>query len=145
VKEGLVVKVMDFGIARITESTMTATGSVLGTPAYMSPEQFRGQHVDARSDIFSLGVVMYELLTGDRPFKGDLSTLMFQILQNEPRPPVELNASFHPHWNVVVARAMAKNPEERFQTADELATALQTLGTPAFVPSAVPSRPVGPA
>jgi len=141
IKEGLVVKVMDFGIARITESTMTATGSVLGTPAYMSPEQFRGQHVDARSDIFSLGVVMYELLTGDRPFKGDLSTLMFQILQSEPRPPVELKPSFHPHWNAVVARAMAKDPGQRFQTADELAAALQALGTAGFAPPALPSGP----
>jgi serine/threonine-protein kinase len=127
IKEGM--KVMDCAHHRVHDRP----SSVLGTPAYMSPEQFRGQHVDARLTS-SLGVVIYELLTGDRPFKGDLSTLMFQILQNDPRPPVELNASFHPHWNAVVAKAMAKDPAQRFQTADEFAAALQAVGTADFVP-----------
>jgi serine/threonine-protein kinase len=144
IKEGLKVKVMDFGIARITESTLTATGSALGTPAYMSPEQFRGQKVDGRSDIFSMGVVLYELLTGERPFQGDLSTLMFQILQHEPPPPAERNAAVHPDWNAVVARAMAKEPADRFATAEELGAAIRAVGTPAFVPPPTPPRPAPP-
>jgi serine/threonine-protein kinase len=82
------VKVTDFGIARITASSKTKTGVVLGTPSYMSPEQLSGKHVDGRSDIFSLGVMLYEMLTGVRPFRGDsMATLMFQIA-NEPHPDV---------------------------------------------------------
>ena len=82
------VKVTDFGIARITASSKTKTGVVLGTPSYMSPEQLSGKHVDGRSDIFSLGVMLYEMLTGVRPFKGDsMATLMFQIA-NEPHPDI---------------------------------------------------------
>ena len=141
IKEGLQVKVMDFGIARIAESTLTATGSALGTPAYMSPEQFRGQKVDGRADLFSLGVVLYELLTGTRPFQGDLSTLMFQILQHEPPPPMELNTGIHPHWNGVVAKAMAKDPAHRFQSADDFGAAVKGVGTAGFVPPTPPPPP----
>src|SRR4030043_111898 len=82
------VKVMDLGIAKLPPSPITQTGSILGTPTYMSPEQITGQDLDGRSDLFSLGCVFYELLTGTKPFLGStLSTLMYQITQGEPQPP----------------------------------------------------------
>jgi len=125
-----VTKLMDFGIARLVESNMTATGSVLGTPAYMSPEQVTGKKIDARSDVFSLGVVLYELLAGVRPFAGTkITAVMFAILQEEPPPPstVDPGRKVNPEWDPVVAKAMAKNIEERYQSADELANAVRAV------------------
>jgi serine/threonine-protein kinase len=123
-----VVKVMDFGIARIAESEMTRTGSVLGTPAYMSPEQFSGKKVDGRSDIFSLGVVLYELLTRRRPFGGDTATaIMFEILQKEPLPPSQVDAGVSAEWDAVVGKALTKNIDERYQSATDLANAVRAV------------------
>ncbi len=115
------IKVTDFGIARITASSKTKTGVVLGTPSYMSPEQLSGKHVDGRSDLFSLGVMMYELLCGTRPFRGDsMATLMFQIA-NEPHPDIrelrpELPASFASMFDKI----LAKDAETRVKSGSEV-------------------------
>jgi len=118
-------KVGDFGIARIESSNLTQAGSVLGTPAYMSPEQFMGQQVDGRSDIFSAGVILYQFLTGEKPFAGQLTTIMHKVLKEEPIAPSELNVQAPRAFDQVVRKAMAKRPEDRYQTAEEFAGALQ--------------------
>ncbi len=120
------VKVTDFGIARITASSRTRTGVILGTPSYMSPEQLSGKHVDGRSDLFSLGVMTYELLTGHLPFQGDtMATLMYQIA-NEPHPDIrKLDADLPACVRAVIDRALAKNPDQRFQTGEEFSQALR--------------------
>ena len=86
-------KIADFGIARIESSSMTQAGTVLGTPAYMSPEQFMGQVVDARSDIYSSGVLLYQLLTGERPFEGSMSAIMHKALNTEAPSPSEISVT----------------------------------------------------
>lgn len=118
------IKVVDFGIARIESSELTQDGTVLGTPAYMSPEQFRGLVVDRRSDIYSTGVILYQFLTGDRPFLGNPTTLMHKVLSQAPVPPSELNPDVSEALADVVAKAMSKQPEDRFQTAAEFRQAL---------------------
>ncbi|MEO7391036.1 MAG: serine/threonine-protein kinase, partial [Ramlibacter sp.] len=91
------VKVADFGIARVEASELTQTGTVMGTPSYMSPEQFMGHPVDGRSDLFSCGVILYQLLTGEKPFTGEsTTTIMYKVLREEPVPPSELNLSLAP-------------------------------------------------
>ena len=120
------VKVADFGIARIETSELTQAGTMLGTPAYMSPEQFLGQPVDGRSDIFSCGVILYQFLTGEKPFTGTITTIMHKVLKEEPLPPSTLNVTLPPAWDAVVRKAMAKNPVERFQTAAEFGAAIRS-------------------
>jgi serine/threonine-protein kinase len=120
------VKVADFGIARIESSNLTQAGAVLGTPAYMSPEQFMGQTIDGRSDLFSAGVILYQLLTGDKPFTGTLTTIMHKVLKEEPPPPSDLNVQAPRPFDALVTRALAKRPEDRFQTAQEFALAIET-------------------
>jgi len=114
------VKVTDFGIARITASSKTKTGVVLGTPSYMSPEQLSGKHVDGRSDIFSLGVMLYEMLTGVRPFKGDsMATLMFQIA-NEPHPDIREHKSDLPESLAkLIDKMLTKDPETRIASGNQ--------------------------
>ena len=107
-------KIADFGIARIESSSMTQAGTLLGTPAYMSPEQFMGQVVDARTDIYSSGVLLYQLLTGERPFEGGMSAIMHKALNTEPPAPSQLSVTAPPSFDAVVRRAMAKRPEDRF-------------------------------
>jgi serine/threonine-protein kinase len=121
------VKVADFGIARIETSELTQAGTVLGTPAYMSPEQFLGQTVDRRSDLFSCGVILYQFLTGEKPFTGAVTTIMHKVLKEEPLPPSTLNATLPAAWDVVMQKAMAKNPDERFQSAREFADAIRAV------------------
>lgn len=120
------IKVTDFGIARLEFSTLTQTGSRLGTPLCMSPEQFLGKEVDRRSDIFSVGVILYEMLTGERPFPGSsLTTIMHQVLKVEPPLPTELNLMLPPALDAVVRKAIAKRPDERYASAQEFSRALQ--------------------
>jgi serine/threonine-protein kinase len=116
------IKVTDFGIARVMSSSSTKTGAVLGTPSYMSPEQIVGHHVDGRSDLFSLGVVFYELLTGEKPFRGDnITTLMFNITNSTPAP---INKKMAPNIpdNLIsiIERLLAKDREARYQQGREL-------------------------
>jgi len=119
------VKIADFGIARIESSSMTQAGTMMGTPNYMSPEQFMGQIVDARTDIYSAGVLLYQLLTGEKPFEGGLAAMMHKVLNADPPPPSVLSVTAPPALDPVVRKAMAKRPEDRFSTAAAFAQALR--------------------
>lgn len=129
VLEGNIVKVMDFGIARFDKSaSMTQTGTALGTPNYISPEQLRGQPVDRRSDIFSLSVVFYELLTAQKPFKGEtLSALIYSILHTDPPAPSEINLDVPRIFDKIVAKGLVKDPDLRFQKAKDMGDILRKL------------------
>ncbi len=120
------LKITDFGIARITDSSKTKTGMVLGTPSYMSPEQLSGKKVDGRSDLFSLGVMMFQLVTGRLPFQGEsMATLMFKIA-NEPHPkPDTIRPELPRCVTVIINRALAKDPEKRYQTGAQMASDLR--------------------
>jgi predicted Ser/Thr protein kinase len=118
------VKVTDFGIARLEDSDMTQAGMVIGTPAYMSPEQFLGENVDWRTDIYSSGVLLYHVLTGQRPYEGTLATIMHKVLFGAPMLPSQLSTQVTPELDKVVTRAMAKKREDRFQSATEFKTEL---------------------
>src|SRR5689334_15961233 len=111
-------KIADFGIARIESSSITQAGTLLGTPAYMSPEQFMGQVVDARTDIYSSGVLLYQLLTGQRPFEGSFTTIMHKVLYTEPLAPSQLAVTLPRAIDAVVLKAMAKQPQDRYASAD---------------------------
>ena len=120
------VKIMDFGLARMAGSDMTSTGTVMGTPHYMSPEQVRGIKADARSDVFSLGCVFYELLSGHKPFDAEsMHGVLFKVMQEEPPPMAEFAPDLPPMLVQVVERALAKDPAERFQSAGEMLAALR--------------------
>jgi len=116
------VKVTDFGTAKILQfGTAQQTAHVMGTPSYMSPEQVKGRPVDGRSDIFSIGVMLYEMLTGEKPFPGQsITTVIYKIVNEEPIPPRQINPSIHPGLNDIVLRALAKEPEVRYQSCREL-------------------------
>ncbi|MBP1202766.1 serine/threonine-protein kinase [Duganella sp. 1411] len=122
------LKVGDFGVARIESSTLTQTGSMIGTPSYMSPEQFRGETVDGRSDVFSAGVLLYQLLTGVRPFTGSPTIVMQQILNQVPPPPSQLLPSLGTGYDRLVELAMAKAPADRFASARAFLDALVRVG-----------------
>jgi serine/threonine-protein kinase len=122
------VKITDFGIAKIASSNLTTTGQFLGTPNYMSPEQVSGSPVDGRSDIFSLGVVLYELLTRRKPFSGEnLTAISYKIVHEDFTPLAEMSSDVPPEFNPIVARAMAKDPWNRYQRGKDFALALQQL------------------
>ena len=122
------VKITDFGIAKIASSNLTTTGQFLGTPNYMSPEQVSGSPVDGRSDLFSLGVVLYELLTSKKPFQGDnLTAISYKIVHEDFIPPAQVAAEVPVEFNEIVARAMAKDPWNRYQRGKDLALALYQL------------------
>ena len=121
------VKILDFGLARLGDSDMTRTGTVMGTPNYMSPEQIRGQKVDARSDVFSLGAVFYELLCNHRPFEADSAhDVRFQIVEQPPAPIRKWAPEVPPALVLVVERALAKDAARRFADASEMGRALAT-------------------
>jgi eukaryotic-like serine/threonine-protein kinase len=137
--DGSEVKVMDFGIARTTSGdTLTQTAAVLGTASYLSPEQAQGQSVDARTDIYSLGCVLYEMLTGRPPFTGDSPvSIAYKHVKEDPVPPTSLNDDVTPGLEAVVMKMLAKNAANRYQTAHELLEDLErvrqglpTLATP---------------
>lgn len=118
------VKVMDFGIARAisdSSSPMTQTAAVIGTAQYLSPEQARGEQVDARSDVYSLGCVLYEVLTGEPPFKGDSPVAVaYQHVREDPKQPSQVNPAVPPALDSVILKAMSKNPANRYQSAAEM-------------------------
>ncbi|MGH9362232.1 MAG: serine/threonine-protein kinase, partial [Thermoanaerobaculia bacterium] len=124
------VKVADFGIAKVTgQSTeLTVAGSVMGSPQYLSPEQIRGDELDGRSDIFSLGVLLYELLSGKRPFDGDtITTLVYQILHQDPPPISSLRGDLPPRVEKLLDGMLAKDREERLATAGQVAEELAAI------------------
>ncbi|HZX48943.1 MAG TPA: serine/threonine-protein kinase [Nitrospirota bacterium] len=125
------IKITDFGIAHIEDSSatyQTQAGEILGTPAYMSPEQITGQPVDGRTDIFSLGIILYEMITGKRPFGGEgktLATVFNDIMQRTPQDPIKISSSVPERLSGLIMKALQKEPEKRFQTGRELASALK--------------------
>lgn len=137
------VKILDFGLARAArdEAQLTQSGAIVGTPAYMAPEQAQGKPVDARCDLFSLGCVLYRLCTGGAPFKGSdmVSTLMAVATQN-PQPPLEVNRDVPRALSDLVMRLLAKKPEERLQSATEAATHLEQIATSLATPQPMPAR-----
>lgn len=137
------LKIADFGVARLESSEMTRVGTVLGTPAYMAPEQLMGMAVDGRADLFSCGVILYQLLTGSKPFTGGYATIVHKVLHEDPVPPTQLNQALSPAWDAVVRRAMAKQPAERFQTAAEFAAAVNEAAIGDNEPTVLMPRPSG--
>ena len=119
------VKVADFGIAHLESSNLTQVCTVVGTPNYMSPEQIMGLPVDGRSDLFAAGVILYQFVTGERPFAGSSTTTMQKVLKEDPLPPSTLNVQLPPAIDAVVRKALAKRPEDRYATAHDFAQALQ--------------------
>jgi Serine/threonine protein kinase len=115
------IKVADFGIARVMATSKTQTGVVMGTPSYMSPEQIAGKKVDGRSDLFSLGVVLYELIAGERPFNGDsIATLMYNITSSAPPSIKELSPDIPDRLVPILEKLLTKDVEARYQPGKEL-------------------------
>jgi len=121
-------KIADFGIARLEGTEATHTSSITGTPAYMSPEQFKGGAIDKRSDIFSLGAMLYWMTTGHKPFPGEsLSQVSFMVVYKEPIPPLEHDPALPPDVAAVLARCLAKNPDDRYPMAKQLVADLHSI------------------
>jgi predicted Ser/Thr protein kinase len=138
------VKIMDFGIAK-TGGQVTNTGQVLGTPNYMSPEQVKGRALDGRSDLFSLGVILYEMLTGEKPFVGqNVTTIIYKIVNENPITPRDLDVTVHPGLSAIVVKALAKAPDDRYQTGADLVRDLENykLAGPARSGSTIAVGPI---
>jgi serine/threonine-protein kinase len=139
------VKIMDFGIAKsmVAESTLTQTGITLGTASYLAPEQIRGEPVDARTDIFSLGVLAYEFLTYSRPFTGDhISTVLYKIMNESPPSPADVDPALPPELVRIVERALQKDRSNRFASCAEMKASLEAVLEVLSGPVSVPPRPV---
>ena len=136
------LKVTDFGIARLTDSSKTKTGMVLGTPSYMSPEQLAGRRIEGRSDLFSLATSFYQLLCGRLPFEGEsMAQLMFKISNEQPADILQYNPQVPSSLVAFLQRALAKNPDERFQTGEEFAQSLRAAAGAASAAGAAPELP----
>ncbi len=121
-------KIADFGVAKLNLANFTLAGRALGTPAYMSPEQLNGDPVDGRSDLFSLGVILYTILTGYRPFQGNSAlTVCYKVVNREPIPATVLDTGLPPGLDYIIARALAKDPAQRYQSGMEMALDIQAL------------------
>jgi serine/threonine-protein kinase len=124
------VKVVDFGVAAVTNqigTRLTRVGTLLGTPAYVAPEQVRSRMIDARTDIYSLGVVMYEVFTGTPPYNGDDMSILFQHVEGNLTPPRSVNSEIPEALDAIIRKAMAVDPDRRFQSMDELRKSLVTF------------------
>ncbi|MEA3639201.1 MAG: serine/threonine-protein kinase [Lamprobacter sp.] len=141
------VKLADFGIAKVQSTALTSFGAMIGTPNYMAPEQFNGEPLDARCDIYATGVLLFELITGQRPFSGQSDAeLMYHVLREAPPNPAELNSEVTPALADCVLRALAKDPEHRFPDAQAFATALTaSIATAHEAETVVAPRPRPPA
>jgi serine/threonine-protein kinase len=135
-------RITDFGIAKLVASEITTTGQLLGTPSYMPPEQFTGTPIDGRADLFSLGVILYSLATGDQPFPGETMTAVsYKIVYTEPVPPGKLNPAISPRLQSAILRCLAKNPAERYQTGEEIALDLAAIRTNSAASTLQPTAP----
>lgn len=137
-------KVADFGIAHMSDSTLTQEGALIGTPFYMSPEQFMGKKVDGRSDLFSVAVMLYELATGEKPFTGEaLSTVMHHVIRTDPAPPHELNFNISEALSRVILKSMSKRPADRYANGRVMAVALRESLKPNPNPALLQLEPRG--
>ena len=127
IDDNRVVKIVDFGVAAVTSdmsTRLTRIGTVLGTPTYMAPEQVRSRTIDARTDIYSLGVIMYEMFTGKPPYIGEDMAVLFQHVEGNPVLPRQVNPELAPELEAIILKAMAVDPEQRFQSSEELRKSL---------------------
>ncbi|HEB94218.1 MAG TPA: serine/threonine protein kinase [Gammaproteobacteria bacterium] len=128
-----IVKIVDFGLAAAaskSDSRLTKSGILVGTPTYMAPEQVRGRTIDSRTDIYTLGIIMYELFSGQAPYTGEESmAILFKHVEGKAKPPREINPEIPKSLETIITKAMAVDPEQRFQTFDELRTALETVAS----------------
>jgi serine/threonine-protein kinase len=123
-------RITDFGIAKLAASEITSTGQLLGTPSFMPPEQFTGSPIDGRADLFSLGVILYSLATGEQPFPGETMTAVsYKVVYTDPVPPAKLNPAIPPGLESVILKCLAKSPAARYQTGEELAQDLAAMRT----------------
>ena len=136
-------KITDFGIAKLTAGKVTTTGQLLGTPAFMPPEQFTGAPIDGRADLFSLGVILYWMATGEQPFPGEsMTAVSYKIVHTEPVPPAKLNPAIPPKLESVILKCLAKSPANRYQTGEELAQDLSLLCADSKTPSMQATAPL---